>query len=400
MEGTSNVRIKFSFSPTFIGFYSLTIFLNHFLGSRLPTRSTGGFDHLSSKLGGSTLSGGTLKFEAALIYIFRGAPTLFSTTSSTSCEGLAANDDPCKLHVTHSDAKSCFDCPPGPSNTYKMSMQNGIYHIACATGLTNAENKKQNSVLYPNRYDFCEVGRTVIIGSVDECQDCTAAATGCTHCSGSDPNDCLGCAWKNEKTPNSGSCTGSCSSGRYFAFGKCPLCSDGCSSCPFNQCALNTFDVNSVYVSQYYCSFATQYSTGSGCGSCSPQCSSCFGSGNNECLGCPAGKALNIETHTCVGSCDSQNGKYVDSSGNCASCPTGCKSCLDGSYCTSCDSANNYYLDGSSCAVCQTSTAKFLNTANNPPTCDHCPVGCSACTDFSTCTACSAASLQSDRKWV
>lgn len=125
----------------------------------------------------------------------------------------------------------------------------------------------------------------------------------------------------------------------------------------------------------------SQYKLSGQCFDCSPACSECTGSTNQECLQCNDGYLLTGTT--CNPGC--APGKFL-SGGHCYACATGCLSCDNSTFCLVPYSPNLITPNGTVVANC-------------PPTyygdqghCQPCNSACTSCTGplVSQCSSCIA----------
>ena len=185
---------------------------------------------LTSKIGGSTLAGGKLKFEVFLLYLYKGPATLIDTTTTTNCEGQAANDDPCKIYSTNIRDKSCLFCANENGNRWSFTDHFKGGHCGTVFPSDSTAFELTSSVQYTNVYTYCDLYQQVLV--TPQCRPCDGSFSGCIYCT---TEVCFDCAWRNQKTVVGTQCTGTCGAGTYYAYGHCIPCLDiPCTSCPLN----------------------------------------------------------------------------------------------------------------------------------------------------------------------
>jgi hypothetical protein len=284
---------------------------------------------------------------------------------------------------------------------------------------------------------LCESGCETCIASITSITGttgsvCTTASAGYSIVGGivvkCHPN-CLTCA-----SYLISICT-SCYPGTVLKSGTCVNCGDP------NALTCSSLDIKYALTCQVgYTAGAYSSSsvTGGICRACSLYCTSCLvnGPGNCDSNGCIKGTVQVIGSNNCTkcfngcvkclasnpNSClDCGNQRYLTSTGTCASCPTGCRTCTSATVCQNC--IVGYYLSSSSCIVLPAfcvsiSSADVCNqcfggyslntssntctpdlTCNTASSCTMCPQGytlaagaCTACTLGTNCIACSSTS--------
>ena len=272
----------------------------------MTTRPTEGFDFVSTIIGGSTQSGGLLKFEVASLFVFRGTPHLLDTTKEINCKHEAVNSDPCKMYVANTNANICLKCEVGSNNEkWVFGSHSTSPSINCrGTGaLTTFMNRP--SFYYSHAWTKCPIGQYIDTSN----GNCLTCDSSCAACSGGGSTQCTACDWKGTKIlSGSNTCGTTCdtSNGKFMMYGNCISCAAlGCNICPFNRCSSTTCAGNTIQVQNSCCDIAgNKFLSGSTCGSCDEDCSSCFKAGEDMCLGCQNGEALQYSTNTCIEDCN------------------------------------------------------------------------------------------------
>ena len=125
------------------------------------------------------------------------------------------------------------------------------------------------------------------------------------------------------------------------------------------------------------------------CAACEANCAAC--SDRTTCTTCSANYFLKDSNCVTSGNCGA--GFFADTAADpdaCAACEANCAACSDASTCTACSSPN-YFLKDSNCVTSGNCGAGFFaDTAADPDACAACEANCAACSDRTTCTTCSA----------
>ncbi|NXB01917.1 PCSK5 convertase, partial [Cnemophilus loriae] len=107
------------------------------------------------------------------------------------------------------------------------------------------------------------------------------------------------------------------------------------------------------------------------CKKCSPNCETCVGGHNDQCMTCKSGYYLNEVTKSCITSCP--DGFYLDKNKIvCRKCSENCKTCVEFQICTEC--RHGLSLHGTRCAIhCE--EGKYHNGRE----CEPCHRSCATC---------------------
>ncbi|EAR96177.2 REJ domain protein (macronuclear) [Tetrahymena thermophila SB210] len=186
-------------------------------------------------------------------------------------------------------------------------------------------------------------------------------------------------------------------------------CPDFCDSCNNSGCTK--------------CSSGYLLSNGI-CNACDATCSTCSGTGKNQCITCKNNYYISDKNNYCVSSCDSN--QYIDSTSPqkyCRSCISNCQTCTNSNSCQTC--LTSYYYTGNSCAPCDNTCyscsgsgknqcikcqnnyyiseklnnycdpncdlaqGQFIDQSNpNQKYCKNCISNCKSCINNTSCTTC------------
>ena len=135
--------------------------------------------------------------------------------------------------------------------------------------------------------------------------------------------------------------------------------------------------------------FADTSADPNACVACEANCAAC--SDGSTCTACSTNYFLKSDGD-CVTSGNCGVGFFADNSADpnaCVACEANCAACSDGSTCTTC--STNYFLksDGDCVASGNCGVGFFADISADPNACVACEANCAACSDGSTCTACS-----------
>ena len=121
---------------------------------------------------------------------------------------------------------------------------------------------------------------------------------------------------------------------------------------------------------------------------CEPHCDAC--SDPTTCTTCSANYFLKDSDCVTSGNCGA--GFFADTSADpdaCTACGANCVTCSDATTCTACSA--NYFLKDSDCVKSYNCGAGFFaDISAEPDACTACEADCAACSDATTCTACSS----------
>lgn len=192
----------------------------------------------------------------------------------------------------------------------------------------------------------------------------------CSNYLGVDPN-CASCNSTNIANSTSTICEG-CLTGYYLVDNiSCLPCPSTCQSCSsYSVCLVcsPTFTyTDGVCTCDALSNQVLNNSKCVSCGSLLPSCLTCNSTAT------PVGCTACLPTY------------YLNSSGICVECPSGCTTCYQNNSCTQCKPGfiyNSVALTCTDSALCN-STQYF-----NGSICTSCPSGCSSCVDSLTCIAC------------
>ncbi|KAJ7413966.1 hypothetical protein WISP_87324 [Willisornis vidua] len=107
------------------------------------------------------------------------------------------------------------------------------------------------------------------------------------------------------------------------------------------------------------------------CKKCSPNCETCVGGHNDQCMTCKSGYYLNEVTNSCITNCP--DGFYLDKDKIvCRKCSENCKTCIEFQICTEC--RHGLSLHGNKCAI-HCDEGKY----HNGKECETCHHSCAAC---------------------
>ena len=244
------------------------------------------------------------------------------------------------------------------------------------------------------------------------CLTCTGSSTNCTACGSG--LFLMGSA-----------CVSTCPAGTFIAGATCADCDVSCATCSGSSTTCLSCPTDLLLYASSCASSCPDGSFDDGdgvCALCDASCAACNGT-STECTSCPSGQYL-ASSNNCVASCP--DGTYADaSSGDCLSCDASCLACSSASTCSTCPSAsylsNSGLCDlcGSTCTACDNvnylanatapdvvsctacTSPLLVSNGNCVPTCPNgtfvavtscsaCPVGCTACVSYKSCTSCSA----------
>ena len=321
-----------------------------------------------------------MRFNILQLSQYKGAAEFRDTAWPKTCKNTNTATSGCKLEILYTKEEMCLECQRLTSEKW-VAFGESSPRFQCTTGSTSVLARSPTSSNYPYAHTGCEAFHRQSGSS------CLSCHSDCAECSGSGSNQCQTCNWNLNARKSSGSCV-SCPSGSFSEFGICKSCQGSCSSsCP-NRICITCSPAENLYNS--VCCSKNQHSDGFSCSDCDSSCSTCFQGGANGCLSCPSGSALNKFTNHCVGDCDGLGGKFFDHQMDvCSDCSNGCKECITSTFCTVCDLGKGFKLENNQCTqFCDVSARHFVNTANNPPTCENCEANCLECSDGTTCTKC------------
>ncbi|XP_017941456.2 proprotein convertase subtilisin/kexin type 5 isoform X4 [Manacus vitellinus] len=107
------------------------------------------------------------------------------------------------------------------------------------------------------------------------------------------------------------------------------------------------------------------------CKKCSPNCETCVGGHNDQCMTCKSGYYLNEVTNSCITNCP--DGFYLDKNKIvCRKCSENCKTCVEFQICTEC--RHGLSLHGTKCAI-RCEEGKY----HNGKECETCHRSCATC---------------------
>ncbi|XP_021397203.2 proprotein convertase subtilisin/kexin type 5 isoform X2 [Lonchura striata] len=107
------------------------------------------------------------------------------------------------------------------------------------------------------------------------------------------------------------------------------------------------------------------------CKKCSPNCETCVGGHNDQCMTCKSGYYLNEVTNSCITNCP--DGFYLDKNKIvCRKCSENCKTCVEFQICTEC--RHGLSLHGTRCAI-RCEEGKYHNGRE----CEPCHRSCATC---------------------
>ncbi|TRZ25690.1 hypothetical protein HGM15179_001409 [Zosterops borbonicus] len=107
------------------------------------------------------------------------------------------------------------------------------------------------------------------------------------------------------------------------------------------------------------------------CKKCSPNCETCVGGHNDQCMTCKSGYYLNEVTNSCITNCP--DGFYLDKNKVvCRKCSENCKTCVEFQICTEC--RHGLSLHGTRCAI-RCEEGKYHNGRE----CEPCHRSCATC---------------------
>ncbi|KAL4461186.1 hypothetical protein ABPG72_009483 [Tetrahymena utriculariae] len=120
------------------------------------------------------------------------------------------------------------------------------------------------------------------------------------------------------------------------------------------------------------------------CKYCSPECQTCSGGTNLDCIICSniyGNPYLDKVNNNCVSSCP--DGTYaIKQSKICNPCDKSCKTCLNSTSCLICDPKYPYFLNSLCVDQCPIKMFAQMNT------CTKCHESCQACSDSASCLTC------------
>ncbi|CAG9319085.1 unnamed protein product [Blepharisma stoltei] len=245
----------------------------------------------------------------------------------------------------------------------------------------------------------CGTSQYMISQSPLTCGNCDSS---CSTCNGSGANNCLTCA---NSAITIASPPGSCSCGTsQYMISQSPLtcgnCDSSCSTCSgsgANNCLTCANSAITISSPPGSCSCGTsQYTISQSpltCGNCDSNCSTCNGSGTNNCLTC-ANSAITIASPP--GSCSCGASQYMISQSplSCGNCDSSCSTC-SGSGANNClTCANSAITIASPPGSCSCGTSQYM-ISQSPLTCGNCDSSCSTCSSSGTnnCLTCANSAI-------
>ncbi|XP_005061308.2 PREDICTED: proprotein convertase subtilisin/kexin type 5 isoform X3 [Ficedula albicollis] len=130
------------------------------------------------------------------------------------------------------------------------------------------------------------------------------------------------------------------------------------------------------------------------CKKCSPNCETCVGGHNDQCMTCKSGYYLNEVTNSCITTCP--DGFYLDKNKIvCRKCSENCKTCVEFQTCTEC--RHGLSLHGTRCAV-RCEEGKYHNGRE----CEPCHRSCATCAGagIDACINCTQGFFMEDGRCV
>ncbi|KAL4469881.1 hypothetical protein ABPG72_011102 [Tetrahymena utriculariae] len=199
---------------------------------------------------------------------------------------------------------------------------------------------------------------------------CLKCDSSCKTCSASGNSNCIICSQANSyiSIMQNNQCVSSCdlSQGQYIDLSNpqqmyCRLCNISCQTCNSNSLC------NSC--------LSGFYLNGNQCIQCDNSCSSCNGSGPNQCLTCKQfSYFISVKLNgICTPQCDLSQAQFIDSTTNplqqyCMPCNNLCQTCNNPSSCSTC--IQGYYFNGNQCTQCDSSCLSC--TGQGASKCDIC----------------------------
>ena len=360
----------------------------------------------------ASIAGSHMTFTISQLNQFLGGASLQDKSFAKACDGSGSLAKSCTLEMRYTDHQYCLNCLKYPSSS-SLLIGMTVSGVLCQEVAVGGNHITQELAFRPatpsflNIYYACEAKQ--FVGTDNSCRDCSPS---CASCAGQGASQCTHCPWRSNKAleTTSGSSKGTCddcASGKASIFGACQDCPyDGCTSCPLlvcDQCQKNeNFKQGHCCPKDNYRDTTDFVVTAGGspttpvdpenkfdhlCKACDSSCKTCYGPEATNCLSCNSTSTLDLLTNKCQFVCDTNNGKYIDSTTNeCKDCPKGCSQCSDATTCTSCKTSNGYYLSGTQCLTCNTKQGKFVPPSGDA--CLACEAGCAECSDAITCTKC------------
>ncbi|XP_039422711.1 proprotein convertase subtilisin/kexin type 5 isoform X1 [Corvus cornix cornix] len=130
------------------------------------------------------------------------------------------------------------------------------------------------------------------------------------------------------------------------------------------------------------------------CKKCSPNCETCVGGQNDQCMTCKSGYYLNEVTNSCITSCP--DGFYLDKNKIvCRKCSENCKTCVEFQICTEC--RHGLSLHGTRCAI-RCEEGKYHSGRE----CEPCHRSCATCAGagIDACINCTQGYFMEDGRCV
>ena len=290
-------------------------------------------------------------------------------TSCSVCSGpLASSCDECvwnNKEVAPSGGGTCADCAvtAGKWMLYGGCYNCSIAHCAVCTYDITCEQCLGTRVFTNNL--CCDINKGQFVNTGNSPATCENCHSSCKRCEGSGSNKCLECYDGALYNPTAKTCT-VCQANEVVVGNSCVVCD------PSQKKWINTGNIPKT------------------CDSCGTKCNAC--SSATSCTTCESGYIpAGDGTNNCV-LCDPSQKKWVNTANSphtCESCGTHCDACSSGTSCTTCASGYVPKNDGTNnCVLCDTSASKWVNTANNPHTCDPCGTNCKLCPNTNSCTTC------------
>ncbi|OHT13515.1 hypothetical protein TRFO_16275 [Tritrichomonas foetus] len=291
---------------------------------------------------------------------------------NSSTEGFAAKCENCQNHKNLiGDCQLCSSesvCTRCQGNQF-LKVDKCV--VKCDDGYYDSH--------YPNFYGYNGL-----------CSKCDIPLKNCSQC----PNSSVCTECKEEKWLQDGSCINECQLHYYEkSFGvngigkECQHCSEGCHTCPGNNCT-SCFDSYFLELNKETLLYECQL-----CNSTIPDCILCDNS--DICTSCEHGKYL-TSSFTCEEGC--REGFYESNSSNngvglicllCADSITNCYSCSSFDVCTSCGSGK--WLQNNKCVDKCSSETYYHDTINGIKVCSVCKdviFNCIECESSTKCIIC------------
>ena len=275
------------------------------------------------------------------------------------------------------------DCPAGYAYDAKgMCQPCALTCLNCSAPANASKCTACKPGAFLNASGVCECLNEVMDVNGNCVMQCDPSCSNCTV--SNNPNFCTVCTDTTAIfTPipvgsNTGTCT--CKPGSaMLPTGTCQPCAGICLTCssPLNISACTTCRTGAFVnttTGMCQCTAGVMDQNGNCVLVCDPSCSTCVASHNaSQCTSCTAVNATLVDGPIPgVGTCVCPDGTFFDPTvSNCVPCPLGCSTCTNATTCTSC--STGYYPDPTS-GLC--------------PNCMLVMSNCTACTNATFCTDC------------